>query len=111
MKTRSCKNKAIRLQNYVKDKIIETYPELTIDDVKSNPMNLIGRDILLSQEAQKLFPISVECKNQEKISIWAALKQAEINAGVLYPAVVFKRNKSKIYVTLEFNDFMKLIKK
>ena len=36
-----------------------------------------GEDILLSPAARKLFPFSVECKNQEKLNIWSSLEQAE----------------------------------
>lgn len=111
MKSRSCKNKAIRLQNYVRDKILDSYTELTRLDVRPAIMGETGRDIKLSSEAEKQFSISIECKNQERLNIWEAMEQAEINANNLYPAVVFKRNRSKVYIALELDDFLKLIKK
>ena len=67
MKTRSAKNKGKRLQNDVRDLILETFKELEPDDVRSTTMGDSGEDILLSPAARKLFPFSVECKNQEKL--------------------------------------------
>ncbi len=73
-------------------------------------MGVNGVDIQLSPAAKKLIPYSIECKNQEKLSIWSALKQASLNAGQFVPALIFKRNRSKIYVVIELPEFIKLIK-
>ena len=110
MKTRSAKNKGKRLQNDVRDLILETFKELEPDDVRSTTMGDSGEDVLLSPAARKLFPFSVECKNQEKLNIWSSLQQAEDNAGEHIPLVVFKRNRSKTYAVLEIQDFIDLIK-
>ena len=77
MKTRSAKNKGKRLQNDVRDLILETFTELEPDDVRSTTMGDSGEDVLLSPAARKLFPFSVECKNQEKLNVWSSLEQAE----------------------------------
>lgn len=111
MKTRSAKAKGRRLQDIVSDKLLEAFPQLTEDDCKGAVMGISGRDIKLSTAAQRLIPYSIECKNTEKLAIWSALKQSEDNAGNLIPAVVFKRNRSKTYVALELDEFIKLIKK
>ena len=111
MKTRSAKNKGKRLQNNVRDLILETFTELEPDDVRSTTMGDSGEDILLSPAARKLFPFSTECKNQEKLNIWSSLEQAEDNAGKHIPLVVFKRNRSKTYAVLEIENLMKLLKK
>ena len=109
MKTRSAKNKGKRLQNDVRDLILETFQELEPDDVRSTTMGDSGEDVLLSPAARKLFPFSVECKNQEKLNIWSSLQQAEDNAGQHIPLVVFKRNRSKTYISMEINDLMRLL--
>tara|TARA_R100001129_G_scaffold21914_1_gene13895 strand:- start:511 stop:846 length:336 start_codon:yes stop_codon:yes gene_type:complete len=111
MKTRSAKNKGKRLQNDVRDLILETFKQLEPDDVRSTTMGDSGEDILLSPAARKLFPFSTECKNQEKLNIWSSLEQAEDNAGKHIPLVVFKRNRSKTYAVLEIENLMKLLKK
>ena len=92
MKTRSAKNKGKRLQNDVRDLILETFTELEPDDVRSTSMGCGGEDLQLSPAARKKFNFSVECKNQEKLNIWSALDQAEQNSGEHTPLVIFKRN-------------------
>lgn len=110
MKTSSAKAKGRRLQQHVRDTLIETFG-LHEDDVLSRSMGASGEDLHLSPAARSHFPFSVECKNQERLSIWKALEQAEENAGEgSYPAVVFKRNRSKVYVAMELDDLLELMK-
>ena len=110
MKTRSAKNKGKRLQNSVRDILLETFKEqLEPDDIKSTTMGESGEDIQLSPAARKLFPFAVECKNQERLNIWDSLSQAEWNAGPHIPLLVFKRNRSKTYISMEINDLIKIL--
>ena len=73
-------------------------------------MSSSGEDIQLSPAARKLIPISIECKAQEKISIWSAISQAEENAGDHTPAVIFKRNRSKTYAVVPIEFLIELLK-
>ena len=109
MKPRSAKNKGKRLQNQIRDLILEKFDILEPDDVRSITMGDSGEDILLSPAARRLFPFSVECKNQEKLNIWGALEQAEDNSGNHTPLVIFKRNRSKTYAVLEFDKLLELL--
>ena len=109
MKPRSAKNKGKRLQNKVRDLILEKFDKLEPDDVRSITMGDSGEDILLSPAARRLFPFSVECKNQEKLNIWSALEQAEENSGDHTPLVIFKRNRSKTYAVLEFGKLLEML--
>ena len=110
MKPRSAKNKGKRLQNKVRDLILEKFnSKLEQDDVRSITMGDSGEDILLSPAARRLFPFSVECKSQEKLSIWSSLEQAEDNSGDHIPLLIFKRNRSKTYAVLEFDELLKLL--
>ena len=110
MKPRSAKNKGKRLQNKVRDLILEKFnSKLEQDDVRSITMGDSGEDILLSPAARKIFPFSVECKSQERLSIWEALEQAEDNSGNHIPLLIFKRNRSKTYAVLEFDELLKLL--
>ena len=110
MKPRSAKNKGKRLQNKIRDIILEKFNNiLEQDDVRSITMGDSGEDILLSPAARRVFPFSVECKNQEKLNIWEALTQAEVNSGNHTPLVIFKRNRSKTYAVLEFKELLKLL--
>jgi hypothetical protein len=111
MKTSSGKAKGRRLQNKIRDVLLEHFSDkLEPDDIRSQIMGMSGEDIVLSPAARKLIPYSFECKNQEKISIWESLNQAESNSGDYPPVLIFKRNRSKTYVTIELDEFLKLIK-
>ena len=85
-------------------------PKLEEDDIKSQTMGMCGEDIVLSPAAKKIIPYSFECKNVEKLNIWSALEQAEDNCDGRTPIVVFKRNRSKTYVAIEFTEWLKTIK-
>ena len=110
MKTSSGKAKGRRLQNKIRDLLLEHFSDkLEPDDVKVAIMGESGEDIKLSPAARKLIPYSFECKNQEKLNIWSSLEQADENSGDYPPVLIFKRNRSKTYVTIELEEFMKLI--
>ena len=109
MKTRSAKNKGKRLQNNIRDILLENFTELEPDDIKSTTMGESGEDIQLSPAALKLIPYAIECKNQEKLNIWESLKQAESNSEKGKPVLIFKRNRSKTYAVLEIQDFIDLM--
>ena len=111
MKTSSCKAKGRRLQQALRDLLIEKYSGvLEQDDIKSTIMGESGADIQLSPAAQKLIPFNFETKNVEALNIWNALKQAELESKKrnTIPVVVFKRNRSETYVSLKLDDFLKL---
>ena len=109
MKTRSAKNKGKRLQNKVKELLLESFKQLEEDDIRSAIMGETGEDIKLSPAARKLIPYSFECKNQEKINIWDSLNQAEENSGDYSPVLIFKRNRSKTYAVINIEKFIELI--
>ena len=112
MRTSSAKAKGRRLQDSVRDLILEHYPSLEPDDVQCAIMGQSGTDIKLSPAAKRLFPYAVECKNQEKINIWASLDQAKENASNgQTPLLVFKKNRTESYVAMKLDDFIKLVPK
>jgi hypothetical protein len=107
---RSRKNKGKRLQNKIRDLILESFPVLENDDVLSTTMGEAGIDVKLSPAARKLFPYSIECKNQERLGIWSAIEQAESNKKQdTELALFFTKNHSKIYVTIEAEHFFNII--
>lgn len=109
MLTSSKKNKGRTLQKLVIQEILTMFPELQPDDVVNTSMGASGEDVKLSPKARRLIPLSIECKNTEKISIWAAYEQACSNAKQYIPTVVFKRNRSEPLVVLNFNSFLWLV--
>ena len=98
MKTSSKKGKGRRLQNFVRNRLLNSFPTLEPDDVKAAIMGESGEDIKLSPAAKRKIPYSFECKNQERLSIWDSLKQAEENCEERTPVLIFKRNRSKRFI-------------
>lgn len=111
MKPSSAKAKGRRLQQEVARDIVEAFDELQDDDVRSAIMGESGEDIKLSPLAQRLFPFSTETKNQERLNIWDALAQAEKNARGRTPLLVFRRNRSQLYVVLRWRTFLDLLRR
>ena len=76
-------------------------------------MGMTGMDILLSSQARQVFPYAVECRNQEKVSIWRCIADAEAH-GIkenLTPMGIIWRNRMKEpYVLLPFSEVLRLLK-
>lgn len=108
MKVSSCKAKGRRFQQWVADKLQKLGKNLEPEDVRSASMGAFGEDILLSPAARKQFPVSIECKNVEKLSIWAAIEQARKNAKEYEPMVAFTRNREETFVAMRFDFFLKI---
>jgi hypothetical protein len=74
-------------------------------------MGQSGCDLYLSKAARAAFPFGIECKAQENIAIWAALKQCEANAKKerLAPLLLIKRNHTAPYVVLLWDLFLHLL--
>ena len=72
-------------------------------------MGMSGEDIVLSPAAKRVIKYSFEFKNKERLDLWKSLEQAASNCEDRNPVLVFKRNRSKIYVALEFDHFIELI--
>jgi hypothetical protein len=106
------KAKARGVQNTVRDDVRAMY-FLSEHDVRGTPMGITGPDLQLSDEARKHFPFAVECKCQNALNIWQGLEQAASHAKLdstnPTPLLVFKRDRSEIYVALKWSDFKKLI--
>ena len=109
MKPSSAKGKGRRLQNEVREKLLKSFLSLEPDDIKCAVMGESGEDIKLSPLAQRTIPYSFECKNQERLNIWSSLEQAEENCNGREPVLVFKRNRTKVYIAMDFEKFLTLI--
>lgn len=106
---KSAKSKGRGFQKLVA-RLIREYFDLSDSDVRSTAASVGGEDILFSELGRNIFPFSVECKNQEHINIWQAIEQSNKNCGDYTPIVVFKKNNSETYVTIELESFLALIK-
>ena len=65
MKTQSAKAKGRKLQQWVRDQIIEQL-EVHPEDIESRSMGAGGEDLIMARAARQKFPFSIECKNVEK---------------------------------------------
>ena len=82
---------------------------LETNDIESQVMGMSGEDVVLSPAAKRVIPYSFECKNKERLDLWKSLEQAESNSQERNPVLVFKRNRSKVYVAIEFDHFIEMI--
>ena len=109
--TKSRKAKARALQDVIASDICAAFPPLGSADVHPAIMGCSGMDICLSSRARDRFPYAIECKNQEAVSIWSAIKQCEANAEKekLAPLLIIKRNRTAPYVVLQWDLFLHLL--
>ena len=110
MRTQSKKAKGRRLQQWVRDLLIENL-EVHPEDIESRSMGAGGEDLIMSRSAREKFPYSIECKNQESLNIWKSYEQAQQNSGNYEPIVVLKRNNVKPLVLVDADYFVELHKK
>ena len=109
MNTATRKAKGKRLQKYVCNLILKFFPILSDKDVISIRMGRPGEDVQLSDKAKKIFPYSIECKNQERMKyLWEAYEQAISNSKNLEPLVIIKIKKKKPLVVIDAEYFIKL---
>ena len=110
MRTQSKKAKGRRLQQWVRDLLIEKL-EVHPEDIESRSMGAGGEDLIMSRSAREKFPYSIECKNQESLNIWKSYEQAQQNSVNYEPIVVIKRNNVKPLVLVDADYFVELHKK
>lgn len=108
MNIRSCKKKGRTLCVKVKEFILAAAPELEQADISIPPPSCPGEDIWLSPRARKVFPVVIECKNQEKAKPWEWIAQAKTHShDGRCPVVVFSRNhEPEPFVIVSLRDFL-----
>ncbi len=111
MKPASAKAKGRVLQQYVAGLIVGSFFGLESDDVVSRPMGSGGCDLLMSPMAQRLFPVSTECKNLKTHPGPSALEQAAYNAYPdTIPVVAWKPPRKGMEETLAILKYVDLIR-
>ena len=106
MKTQSAKAKGRRLQQWVRDQLIE-HLMVSEEDVESRSMGASGEDLIMARDARQKFPFSIECKNQEKLNVYEAYAQAEANSGDHEPILFMKKNRKKALAVVDAEWFIK----
>lgn len=111
MNIKSCKAKGRALCAFVRAKLLEWAPDLNPQDIEITTSSVTGRDIKLYGEARDTYPFAIECKKQEAVNVWKSYDQACSHAMVNeIPLLVINRNRSKVLVVIEIDDFMGLIR-
>ena len=109
MKTQSAKAKGRKLQQWVRDQLIEQL-DVHPEDIESRSMGAGGEDLIMARAARQKFPFSIECKNVEKLNVWEAYEQAKSNCNDYEPLVVMKKNQKKPLVVIDADYFISLVK-
>jgi len=106
--TASRKSKGRKLQQLVRDKVLISFPHLTLDDVRSTAMGQGGMDVQLSPLAGAAFPYAVECKRNRAFAVYGPYTQASVNSGTYEPLLVIQGDRQKPLVVLDLDHFMEL---
>lgn len=80
-------------QKEVQQKLLQTFPELQPEDIKTAVSCQHGQDLKLSPAARRLIPYSFECKRQQTLGIYRAIEQAKANSKTYTPVIVFRKNR------------------
>lgn len=110
MKPSSAKNKGRALQQWVRSLLLRLADHLEPDDVQSRSMGAGGEDVILSPAARRTFPVSIECKNVERLNVWDSYQQAAANAGQWIPVLVMKKNRKAPLAVVDAEEFFKILR-
>ena len=112
MLTSSAKAKGRRLQQWVRDLILDLFPTLQEDDVKSTSMGAGGEDVQLSPAARRLLPITIECKNKKAFAVYRDYDQATNHSCKSNgePVLVIKGDRRKPLVVVDATHYFRLLR-
>ena len=110
MSPRSAKAKGRKLQNWVVEKLLDTFKGLTNLDIRSTPMGVNGVDVQLSTAAYKKFPYDIECKNTERMTtLYNYYEQAISHETGGEPLLIVKMNHKKPLAIMDAEHFIKVV--
>jgi hypothetical protein len=108
MKSSSKRRKGNSLSYWVRDQLKVIFL-FTDDDIRATIGAENGADVKLSKYAQRKFPYSVECKNQEIFkTIYKYYEQAASHEPHLEPLLIIKGNRRSPLVIIDANYFFNL---
>ena len=103
----SRKAKGRKFQQQIRQDLVD---RLGIDpgDILSTAMGQSGCDLYLSPAARKRFWFGVECKYQEKVSLWQWWNQCVANAEKegLAPLLLIRRSRTEPLAVLRWKDLL-----
>lgn len=114
MKTSSCKAKGRRLQQQIRKDLRQIGERYGLEDgdIESRSMGCSGVDLIFSPAATKIFPFSIEAKNQEHLNV---VKEFVSHCGK-YQAhkmnmLIHSKNHTEIMVTMKWSDFLRVYRR
>ena len=110
MKAQSAKAKGRKLQQWTRDRVLETFNHLEDDDVRSTSMGVSGSDLQLSPLARKSFSYDVECKSLARVGVYRYVDQCN-NRGDAQPLVIVKENRRRPLAVVDAEHFFELLGK
>lgn len=111
LKPQSAKAKGRKLQQYVRDTILDRFHELQPDDVRSTGMGQGGEDVQLSPAARKVLPVVIECKSVAKVAAARFYDQAKAHSKASYePIAIFKENGNKPLAIVDWDFLLYLLR-
>lgn len=94
----------------MREKLIE-HLDIHPEDIESRSMGAPGEDLIMARAAREKFPLSIECKNVEKLNVWEAYDQAQANSKDYEAVVVMKKNGKKPLAVIDAEYFISLFEK
>jgi len=110
LKPASAKQKGRKLQQEVRDRILDLFQDLEEDDVRSTGMGQGGEDVQLSPAARVRMPYVIECKWVEKLNVYEAYQQATDHKGDYEPLLIMKKNRKPTLAVVQVDHLLSLIK-
>ena len=107
----SSKAKGRRGQQKVVRWILDCFPSLEPDDVRSTPMGVSGPDVQLSPAAKKIYNVSIEVKNQERPGLRKAWEQADANSNGCTTLLFNTWNRGPELVTMKVDYYFTLLRR
>ena len=112
IKTSSAKSKGRKHQQWTRDRLLEFFPTLEKDDIRSTSMGAGGEDLQFSPAARKQIPISVECKAYKAFAIYKVMDQAAENSKEgIEPVAVIKADRRTPLAVVDAQYFFQLLAK
>ena len=115
MKTRSAKNKGLRLQKWVAEKISDLTGIKIVEDgdIQSRQASQSGADVIIRGKATDLWPFGgPECKNVERLNLYKSIDQAKQYESKGKPWILFhKKNNNKPIVIMDAEEFFKFLER
>ena len=109
--SKAAKQKGRLGQNEIRDKLLETFPELEPDDIKGCVMGDTGEDIQLSPAARKMLPLSIEVKRRRTglQTAYNYMEQASShNKGE--PVVCYRSDRKPWLVMIGLDHYAQLLR-